>query len=279
MRNLVVAGAFYASDASALKKQIKDCFLSDFGPGKLPEKGKKQYIKGVIVPHAGYSFSGPCAAHSYKAIAEAEKPDLFIILGFSHSGFGSSVSLEDWNTPLGVAKIDKEFGRLLIESGIPQDEYAHAHEHSIEVQLPFLQFIFSDFKFIPVMVSDDYKKVADTLIKALKQAKKKAVLIASSDFTHYGSDYGYVPFEDDVKKKMYALDAGAIEKIKKVDAKDFLSYINKSGATICGKNAISSLLECIKPAKAELLKYYTSADIYDGDYSTAVGYAAIAFWP
>jgi len=277
MRCPVVAGAFYALDADELKNQIKACFLSKFGPGKLPKKDKKQGLKGVIVPHAGYSFSGPCAAHSFKAIAEAEKPDLFIILGFSHSGLGSSISLEDWQTPLGIAKVDKDFGKRLVEAGIPQDELAHANEHSVEVQLPFLQFLFDDFKFVPVMVSDDYKKLAEIIKNVLKKSKKTAVLIASSDFTHYGRDYGFVPFEEDIKEKMYALDAGAINEIKKIDAKKLIDYVNKTGATICGKNAIAALLECINPAKAELLKYYTSADIYDNDYSMAVGYAAVSF--
>lgn len=278
MRYPVVAGAFYALDADELKNQIKDCFLSRFGPGKLPGKDKKQGLKGVIVPHAGYFFSGPCAAHSYKAIAEAEKPDLFIILGFSHSGLGSSVSLEDWKTPLGIAKVDKDFGKRLVEAGIPQDELAHAKEHSIEVQLPFLQFIFDDFKFVPMMVSEDYKKIEGIIKDVLKESKKTAVLIASSDFTHFGKDYGFVPFEDDIKDQMYNLDAGAIKEIMQIDAKRFIDYVNKTGATICGKNAVAVLLECMKPAKAKLLKYYTSADIYDQDYSTAVGYAAVSFF-
>lgn len=279
MRYPVVSGAFYARDEDGLKRQIKDCFLSRFGPGKLPEKSKNKVLKGVIVPHAGYSFSGPCAAHSYKEIAESKKPDLFIILGFSHSGLGSCVSLEDWNTPLGTAKVDKGFARILVKAGIRQDELAHTNEHSIEVQLPFLQFIFDEFEFVPVMVSDDYKKIADIIKKALNQTKKRAILIASSDFTHYGLDYGFVPFTENIKERMYELDAGAIKEIRQIDAKKFMDYINNTGATICGKNAIAALLEIVKPAKAELLKYYTSADIYDKNYATAVGYAAISFLP
>ncbi|MBW3001659.1 AmmeMemoRadiSam system protein B [Candidatus Woesearchaeota archaeon] len=276
MRNPVVSGAFYPDNAESLKQSIKDCFLSDFGPGKLPEKREKS-IKGVIVPHAGYVYSGPCAAYCYKEISESHSPDIFIILGLSHSGFPSCLSLEDWRTPLGTASVDKDFGKLLIENGILQDEQAHANEHSIEVQIPFLQFILKDFKFVPIIVSEDYKQVAGAILKALKQSNKKAVIIASSDFTHYGADYGFAPFTEDIKEKMHKLDAGAIKQIKKLDAKGFLDYIDKTGATICGRYPIACLLECIKPAKAELLKYYTSADISKSDYSVSVGYAAILF--
>ena len=275
MRNSVVSGAFYESDADKLKDQIKNCFLSDFGPGKLPEKIQEQELKGIIVPHAGYLYSGPCAAHCYNAVAEAKRPDLFIILGLSHSGFNSCLSMEDWQTPLGTAKIDKDFGKALIENGIPQDEMAHANEHSIEVQLPFLQFVLKDFKFIPILVSDDFARISEIISKTMEQTKKKVIIIASSDFTHYGADYGYVPFTENIKENMYELDAGAIEEIKKISSKEFLNYTKKTGATICGKYAIAALLDCLKSSKAELLKYYTSADISNKDYFMAVGYAAI----
>lgn len=276
MRDPVVSGAFYPGSADRLRQSIKDCFLSNFGPGKLPEKGNDS-VKGVIVPHAGYAYSGPCAAFAYKAVAESVKPDLFILLGPSHAGFSSCLSLENWKTPLGIAEVDKDFAGLLVENGISQDEQAHAGEHSIEVQLPFLQFIMQDFKFVPVIVSGDYKEVAAAIMKSLKQSGKKAVFIASSDFTHYGREYGYAPFTENVKENMYKLDKSAIEHILELNVKSFLDYVDKTGTTICGKYPVACLLECIKPAKSELLKYYTSADIKGGDYSAAVGYASVLF--
>jgi hypothetical protein len=276
MRNPVVSGIFYPSDSEDLKQSIKDCFLSGFGPGKPPGKVINS-VKGVIVPHAGFAYSGPCAAYAYKAVAEAVKPDLFILLGPSHSGFSSCLSLEDWKTPLGTAKVDKDFAGLLAKNGLLQDEQAHANEHSLEVQIPFLQFILKDFKFVPIIVSEDYLQVADVILKALEQSKKKVVFIASSDFTHYGRNYGYVPFSDAIKENMYLLDKKAIDQILKLNAKSFLDYIEKTRATICGKYPIACLLECVKPAKAELLKYYTSADISKSDYSVAVGYASVLF--
>ena len=283
MRLPAVSGVFYPDDRESLKECIKGCFFSGFGPGSLPVRPKKNSLnnslKGIIAPHAGYAYSGPCAAYAYKAVAEAEKPDLFIILGLSHSGFDSCIGLDDWKTSLGTAKVDKGFGKLLADYGIPVNEAAHAGEHSIEVQLVFLQFLFDDFRFVPVIVSDDFRKVAGALMKALKHAKKKAVIIASSDFTHYGAGYGYIPFKDDIKKRMHALDAGAIRTIKSIDTNGFLEYLHKTGATVCGRHAVAALLECVMPAKAKLLKYYTSADISGGDYSCAVGYASIAFLP
>jgi AmmeMemoRadiSam system protein B len=177
---------------------------------------------------------------------------------------------------LGVAEIDKEFGRLLVKNGLEHNETAHEGEHSIEVQIPFLQYVFEHFKFVPIIISD-YAAV-DIIKKTVEQAGKKIMFIASSDFTHYGRDYGYVPFKTDIKNNMHKLDAGAIEQIKKIDSKGFLNYVNKTNATICGKMPIAAMLSCIKSKQAELLKYYTSADISGSDYSTAVGYASIRFF-
>ena len=143
VRKPIVAGTFYEAEEEALNEQIKNCFLSKFGPGRLPEikkEKKEKAVLGIIVPHAGYVYSGACAAYAYKEIAESASPDLFVIIGLSHSGYSSCISLEDWETPLGIARNDKDFGRSLIKTGLKQNETAHSQEHSIEVQLPFLQF-------------------------------------------------------------------------------------------------------------------------------------------
>jgi len=153
-RQPVFAGQFYYGEKKALKEQIEECFMSRFGPGSLPEDVRTKVIKGMIAPHAGYVFSGPCAAFAYKEIAEAQEPDLYIVLGTSHSGSDSCISAEDWETPLGIAKNDKEFGKSLVDnSKIVVDEEAHNMEHSIEVQIPFLQFVNpkKDFRFLPLM--------------------------------------------------------------------------------------------------------------------------------
>jgi len=286
VRKPIVAGQFYDSDPAILEKQIADSFLHEKGPGKLPDKKRNNRIIGVISPHAGYFFSGPGAAWSYKAVAESGFPEVYILLGLSHSGFESCISLEDWKTPFGIIKVDKEFGeRLIKNSNLQEDEIAHNHEHSIEVQLPFLQFVNKEYltalKIAPIIVSPDikYTEIAQSIKKTIDELKRKVCIIVSSDFTHYGMNYGYMPFTSDAKKNMYSLDKKAIEFTKNLDAYHFLEYTEETGATICGKYPIAVALELCKllnTSKVKLLQYYTSGDIVN-DYSNAVGYASIVF--
>lgn len=297
MREPSVAGQFYDGSKDGLMSQVKDCFLSEYGPKELPGKQKtgkdsKQVI-GAISPHAGFMFSGPAAAFVYKKIAETEKPDLFIIIGPNHTGTGrTSFMLDDFKTPLGTAKVDREFGKLLSEKltgkdALVEDSRAHLYEHSIEVQLPFLQFIYSeakdDFSFFPIVISSEINldRVAALLKAAVDEYEKKGKrvsIIASSDFTHYGTNYGYMPFEADenVKENLKKLDIGAIELIQKLDYKGFMEYVKKTGATICGFLPIYVMLKALegRAERAELLTYYTSADIIR-DYSNSVSYAGI----
>ena len=286
VRKPIVAGQFYEGDFNSLNKQIIECFESKKGPGALPINKRNGWVLGSVVPHAGYFFSGPCAAWSYKEIAESEFPDLFVIIGPNHSGLGrTSTILDDWETPFGVIKADKEFGKKLINNScIVEDEMAHLHEHSIEVQLPFLQFVSKNnlkkLRFIPITVGFDcnVKELASGIKKTIQESGKKICIIASSDFTHYGFSYGYVPFSTDVKENMQKLDNGAISFIKSLDSRGFLEYVNKKQATICGAVPIAVLIELMKgkAKKVNLMQYYTSADIV-GDYNNAVGYASIVF--
>lgn len=282
IRQPIVDGQFYESNPDKLNNQIESCFKNSFGPGSLPFKTRDKNIIGVICPHAGYAFSGPCQAFSYKEIGESKIPDIYILFGLSHSGFNSCISTEDWQTPLGIVKTDKDFGQKLSDiSGLPIDEVAHQNEHSIEVQLPFLQFInkTNNFKILAIIIGYDtnIEEVAQNIKKILDQTKKTCILIASSDFIHYGPNYGFMPFSDNIKENMYKLDKEAIEHIKKLNSNDFLDYIEKTQATICGKYPIAALIETSKllgAKKAELLKYYTSGDVI-GDYSNSVGYASV----
>lgn len=278
VRGAAFAGQFYPAERGELKKQIKECFLSEFGPGSMPKPESKKKILGVISPHAGYQFSGPGAAWVYREIGESEMPDTYVILGTSHMGFSSCVSVQDWKTPLGTIKNDSEFGKKLAKSGLAVDEEAHSSEHSIEVQIPFLQFIQPKARIAPVMASHDlgYEAIAEAIKKAASELKRKIIIIASSDFTHYGAAYGYVPFSENIKKSMYELDNGAIEQIKSLDAAKFMEYVDEKRATICGQMPIAVLLKTINAKKARLLKYYTSGDVV-GDYANAVGYASIIF--
>lgn len=272
MREPIVAGQFYEADKEKLKEQIQFCFKSKLGPGEIKNKTNKR-IFGVTCPHAGYPFSGYGMAYSYKAIAESKLPELFVILGTNHNGTGeTSAMIDDWKTPLGIVKTDKDFIKKL---GISTDSFSHENEHSIEVQLPFLQYINKDIKVAGISISDYDKELAEKIAKT----NKNICIIASGDFTHYGSSYGYVPFEDNIKENLYKLDKGAIKFIEKLDSKGFLDYIDKTGATICGRASISTAIECVKllgAKRGKLLKYYTSGDTIS-DYNTAVGYASIIF--
>lgn len=282
MRKPAVAGSFYEAGFEALDKQVRNCFLSKPGPGELQITKRKGRILGAICPHAGYEFSGHCAAWAYKEIAEAEFPDLFIIIGPSHFGGESCTTLEDFETPFGAVQVDKEFAKRLVDAGLAVNDQSHAQEHSIEVQLPFLQFAnmnkLRQIRFVPILVSADadYKKLGLIIKEAVIDSGKTVCIIASSDFTHYGRNYHYVPFSADVQKRMYALDEGAIKFIKKMDADGFLNYCYETGATICGQVAIAVLLKSIKAEKVRMLMYYTSGDVV-GDYKNAVGYAGIVF--
>jgi len=283
-RQAAFKGQFYEADFGKLDKQIHESFLSEKGPGELPVSKRQGKIQAVISPHAGYMFSGPCAAWAYKALGEAEFADVYVILGVDHSGYGKTCySTEGFETPFGLVRVDLDFAKLVSEKcGITSDPEGHAFEHSIEVQLPFLQFVSKDrlneLKILPIIVSSDidYKELGLGLKEAIMDSKKNICIIVSSDFTHYGRNYHFIPFSTDVQKRLYDLDEGAIGFIKRVDAKGLVNYIADTGATICGVLGIAVLLCAIKSSKIRLLQYYTSGDIA-GDYKNSVGYASILF--
>ncbi|MEM0231085.1 MAG: AmmeMemoRadiSam system protein B [Candidatus Woesearchaeota archaeon] len=279
MREPIFAGLFYEGSPAALRKQIRSCFLGKLGPGVLPAKSGRNSILGAVVPHAGYSYSGMCAAWAYKEISETHGLETVIILGTSHSGMGSGLLLDDWKTPLGIVKTDVELAKEIIRGGeIRENFLAHQREHSIEVQLPFLKFISPKVKIVGIVADRDldYKKAGATIMDAIKNLKRKAVVLASSDFTHYGPEYGYVPFFENVKERMRELDMKAVELIIKGDDAGLLGYVVRTGATICGVLPIVTMLKTIQFKKAELLNYYTSGDL-TGSYRNAVGYASIIF--
>jgi MEMO1 family protein len=279
------AGSFYPNNTTELNSQITACFESKYGPGDLPVNKRSKNIKAVIAPHAGYIFSGPCAAWSHKAVGESAFPDIYIILGPDHNGSGTCLSLDNWETPYGVARVDKTFCEALTaKNGIEANEDAHQQEHSIEVQLPLLQFVSQDkmheLKIVPIIVSHDcdYKKLALDIKDTLVEQDKKAIFIVSSDFTHYGRNYKHVPFSSDIKKRIYEIDEQAINFIKKKDDKGFLEFVDKNLMTICGAMPIALVLKCIQSEKITMEQYYTSADITDGDYKNSVSYASILFY-
>ncbi|MEM2454834.1 MAG: MEMO1 family protein [Candidatus Bathyarchaeia archaeon] len=271
------AGSFYAGTRESLIRQIEECFTHKFGPGSLPslqEVGERKII-GLVCPHAGYMYSGPVAANAYHRLSMDGRVEVFIIMGPNHQGIGSGVALMDkgvWRTPLGDVEVDGEIAREILRhsSIIDVDELAHAYEHSIEVQVPFLQYIYGQsLRFVPIcfLMQDleTAREVGQALAEALKD--KNAVIIASSDWTHY-----------EPQRVAYEKDGEAINAILKLDEKLFYSILESRRMTVCGYGPIAALITAAKrlgARNAELLSYKTSGDM-TGDTSAVVGYAAIS---
>jgi len=273
-----VAGSFYEGDAEELKTQIKNCFLQEFGPKKRPKVNKSgpREVIGLVCPHAGYMFSGSVAANAYYELALDGKPDTVVILGPNHTGYGSALALMNegfWRTPLGDVEIDGETANRIVQETrlVDVDDLAHRFEHSIEVQLPFLQYLYgSEFKFVPICFQmqdlSSAVEVGKALVKVL--ASKNAVVIASSDMTHYE------PQGNAAAKDMMALKA-----VEAMDEKRFYSIIEARNVTACGYGPIAAVITAAKglgAKEAKLLCYKSSGDV-TGDYSSVVGYAAVSF--
>lgn len=261
MRHPAVAGQFYPLGKNDLNRDISRCFSGI-------SRAEKSVL-GAIVPHAGYMYSGMTAAQIYSILPNA---DTFVILGPNHTGYGSpiAVSREKWSTPLGDVSSDIDFIDALPKRIIDIDETAHQHEHSIEVQLPFLQHIFSDFKIVSIcMGMQDMEtaiEVGEEIAEAVSELDKRVVIIASSDFTHYQPDT--IAREND---------AYYIDSILDMDIAAFYRKLHERSATVCGYGTISAMLTATKKlgaTKATLVDYSTSGDV-TGDLSGVVGYAGI----
>lgn len=268
MRYASVAGQFYSGTETALRQQIEDCFTHRLGPGQVPKlaKERKGRIRGIVSPHAGYMYSGPIAAHGYAALAEDGFPDVFIIIGPNHHGLGSGVAMtnHDFETPLGVMQNDKELAAAIRKGIVDDSMLAHRHEHSIEVQLPFIQYFSNDRKFVPIsMMMQDYKS-ATQVGQVIREAVKgrDAVIIASTDLSHYISP-------EAAKEK----DTMAIDRILNLDAKGLYDTVRKNRITMCGFGPVMAMMEAVQGKKAELLKYANSGDV--SQMAEVVGYASI----
>lgn len=287
MRYPAVAGQFYERDAGALRKQIDGCYRHAIGPGRKPAVARDgaRTLKALVVPHAGYAYSGPVAAHAYAALAEDGLPETFVVLGPNHTGLGAAVALgtHDWETPLGVATYDTDLGASLLKEPLTDDIIAHRHEHSIEVQLPFLQELSGAVRFVPIcMAFQEYDlaaEVGDLVAQTIRG--KDVLLIASSDFTHVGSQYFQIaPAGVTAPAFAKGQDAKAIEQIVALDPKHFAAKVAQDDISMCGYGAVTAMLTAAKvlgAREAKLLKYATSSDV-SRDTKMAVGYGAIAVY-
>jgi len=269
MRYPAVAGQFYERDPAALRKQIDACYRHTVGPGGKPSVAKDgpRTLKGLVVPHAGYIYSGPVAAHAYAAIARDGAPKTFVVFGPNHTGLGASTALceHDWETPLGVAAYDRGLGARLRKEPISEDIVAHRHEHSIEVQLPFLQDLIGEVRFVPICMGLQDLPVALEVGGIVRDAIKgeDVVVLASTDFSHY------IPKAEAARR-----DRMAIDKILAFDVKGFYRTIQEEDVSMCGFGPVIAMMTAVGTATPEFLKYASSGDV--APMEDVVGYAAIA---
>tara|TARA_B110001454_G_scaffold141381_1_gene131302 strand:+ start:3406 stop:4242 length:837 start_codon:yes stop_codon:yes gene_type:complete len=275
IRTPAVSGTFYPENEKKLKNLIHECFMHPIGPGKTSPTDSNEKIYGVICPHAGFVYSGPVACHSFYSLS-ASSSKLAIIVGPNHYGIGQNVaSMIDvsWKTPLGLAEVDSNSVLELREylDILEIDSFSHSKEHSIEVQIPMLQEVFShEMKILPISLINQEQKTATLVGSAIAKIaeKKDALLIGSSDFTHY-EENGFA----------HRQDLALIDPILKLDVDGFYKILYERKVTACGFGAIASIMTACKELGAtqgKLLKYATSGDI-SGDKSSVVGYASIIF--
>jgi MEMO1 family protein len=272
VRHAAVAGYFYKGSPEGLRKQVSD-FIT-------PAVMRKKAI-GIVVPHAGLIYSGSVAGAVYSSI---ELPDTIVLIGPNHTGLGAPVSLMAkgaWETPLGVVSIDETLAAAIISQSprIREDELAHFREHSLEVQLPFIQYLKSDFKIVPIQMLDTRLETCQELGRAVasaildrrgggkgRESSNRVLIVASSDMTHY--EKASAAKEKDFK---------AIQQILNLDPEGLYHTVSEFGITMCGYGPAVAMLTAVQllgATKAEMVKYANSGET-SGDYDQVVGYAGI----
>jgi AmmeMemoRadiSam system protein B len=266
IREPAVCGQFYPATEAAIKKQVHS-FESQL-------KQKKEKVIAIILPHAGYIYSGEVTVKVTEAI---EIPENIILVGPNHTGFGPEASIMTkgvWKTPLGDIEINQDVAeKLLKNSKILKDDFsAHIYEHCLEVQLPILQYFSPKFKIVPIILwllqPEEILALGQSIAKTIKDSglEKNTLLIASTDMTHYEP-------EESAKAK----DKLAIEQILKLDSQGLLEIVSKNYISMCGVFATATVLEAAKNLGAKLVKlvkYETSAKT-SKDYNQVVGYAGL----
>jgi len=289
VRGPAVAGAFYPADSEQLRDVVEK-YLKSARP-RVPDAYRGQRPAALIVPHAGYPYSGQTAAYAYRLLEGKVKPRRVVLVGPAHyyrmSGVISVPPYTHYRTPLGDVPVDDEARSRLLKSGICQSrEGAHLREHSLEVQLPFLQVIWDEPPpILPVVVGElsdqDCKRAAAALSEILDE---DSLLVVSSDFTHYGARFLYTPFREargeELLAKIKDLDMEAVRHIEALDPKGFSACVRRTGATICGARPIAIMLHLFSGSETFFgctLHYSTSAEV-TGDLTSTVSYVAFAVY-
>ena len=280
LRQPAVAGTFYPDNPDDLKKIIEDCFLENDGVGYIPTLNSfegNDYPINVMVPHAGYQYSGAIASHGYCEIVKNGFPEVFIILSPNHTGFGSEISVYntgEWMTPLGNVEVDSEFCDAIIEfSDIASADFsAHIREHSIEVQLPFLQYFSNDFKIVPIVMGRQNfvtsNDLANAIFESASKLNKSYCVIASTDLSHFNN-----------QEKANKVDGFVLEDIGEMNEFKLFEEVVQYNITMCGYAPVMTAISLSKrsnKSSCDILAYRTSGDV-TGDYSSVVGYASGIF--
>jgi hypothetical protein len=271
IREPAVSGAFYPDNADILTRNI-EAYLKNAGPVSLNGE-----IIGLIAPHAGYMYSGQVAAFGYKAVMGSSF-DTVIIIAPSHRGrFGGVAVLEKggYRTPLGTVPVDEELTRELvnINSVVMPNVDAHRGEHSLEVQIPFLQVVLKDLRIVPLIMGSQEQALsgalADCLHRAIEKTKKKVLLVGSTDLSHY------YPYSEAVE-----LDTVVKEHLEAYDVNGLLTSLQKGTCEACGAGPMVSTMLASQKLGAngsKVLKYANSGDV-SGDRSGVVGYISCVFF-
>lgn len=279
VRPSALAGSWYEGTREGLEKEVRG-YLS---AATAPPKGARR-VGALVAPHAGYRYAGRSQGATFKAV-EGARYGRVILLGPTHRARFRGISIAQYThyaTPLGEVELDqavvKELKALpIFQAGVPKG--AHDGEHSLEIEIPFLQAAIGEFQLVPILVGELYPRDRSMLASALRPfADEKTLVVASSDFTHYGDRFGYTPFAPGERKaKLADLDLGAARLALKGDAEGFTAYVEKTEATICGREPIAVLLAMLPSGfAAEQLTYTTSAEI-TGEDGESVSYVGLAF--
>jgi AmmeMemoRadiSam system protein B len=285
VKKMAFAGQFYEGIEALLKRDFSE--MLDYASTQEKEEAELP-VRAVILPHAGYVFSGKTAFRTlYTARNRVFSRALLIAPSHRASFSGLACSgYSEYQTPLGPLDVDGEAVKHLKSSDptlIFSSEQIHEYEHSLEVELPLLKYFFEDIKIIPFICGRINKSNALELVQLLMPYWKDDVLwVISSDFTHYGKSFGYLPFTSDLHNNIEKLDMGAVEKILNFDLDGFVKYQEETRATICGEHPIMILLALLGKmsgtvnVKSRLVEYTTSGAL-TGDYNHCVSYAGINF--
>ena len=258
-----VAGRFYPEDPVALLEEVQRHVI---------QEAPKVNALGMIAPHAGFKYSGDVAGWVYSRI---EIPETVILLGPNHTGMGERIAVYSygaWRMPFGDLKIDAVLAKSILKDlPIARDnEDAHRLEHSLETQLPFLQYFRKQFKLVPICLMrlsfDECQMLAEAIVRAVRSCSRPVLIVASSDMTHYES-------HTCASEK----DHRAIDQILKMDPEGLFRTVEKEGLTMCGVNPATVMLTACKElgaTQAELVRYMTSGEI-SGNMDQVVGYAGV----